>query len=62
MDNMIFRFELQLELKILQEWKVMLGISKDHYLGTDTVHLVSLEINESLDWTAIHVILPCKSF
>ena len=49
MDNMIFRFELQLELKILQEWKVMLDISQDHYLGTDTVHLVSLEINESLD-------------
>ena len=36
----------------------MLGISQDHYLGTDTVHLVSLEINKSLGLTAIHVILP----
>lgn len=40
----------------------MLCVSEDHSPGAGTAHLVFLEINESLDWSAIHVILLCYFF
>ena len=40
----------------------MLCVSQDHSLSADAVHLVFLEMSESLDWSAMTCIVPLQVF